>query len=325
MKMRDLIFSALVVVAIASSPSFAQIVISNNFDGDDTNDLGGAFVLSSNGLEDNDASVPATGLIQFQDVDTSNPTLGFTSSTAVDLTSFDGFTVEWVVASGVNTADIRSNGWFFGVQDGVGMQGVGDSLWNNVPDAIGVTLFRGGDFSRAEFAESFASDGAGESFASVGTSDAAAAADGFTISLTLNSDNTWSVSSVGLDTGSGELSGSGTLVAADTYASFADNLFASSFFQVNSQADGASGAGGATPGNVGGQYTSVTVTGIQNQGGPCLLGDVNLDGVVDFFDIQPFIDALSMQGFQCEADVDENMMVDFFDIQPFINILAGTP
>ena len=133
------------------------------------------------------------------------------------------------------------------------------------------------------------------------------------------------MSYVGLDTGSGELSGSGTLVAADTYASFADNLFASSFFQVNSQADGASGAGGATPGNVGGQYTSVTVTGIQNQGGPCLLGDVNLDGVVDFFDIQPFIDALSMQGFQCEADVDENMMVDFFDIQPFINILAGTP
>ena len=230
MKMRDLIFSALVVVAIASSPSFAQIVISNNFDGDDTNDLGGAFVLSSNGLEDNDASVPATGLIQFQDVDTNNPTVGFTSSTAVDLTSFDGFTVEWVVASGVNTADIRSNGWFFGVQDGVGMQGVGDSLWNNVPDAIGVTLFRGGDFSQAEFAESFASDGAGESFASVGTSDAAAAADGFTISLTLNSDNTWSVSSVGLDTGSGELSGSGTLVAADTYASFADNLFASTFW-----------------------------------------------------------------------------------------------
>ena len=58
-------------------------------------------------------------------------------------------------------------------------------------------------------------------------------------------------------------------------------------------------------------------------GPPCLLGDVNLDGVVDFFDIQPFIDVLSMQGFQCEADVDGNMMVDFFDIQPFINILAG--
>ena len=59
---------------------------------------------------------------------------------------------------------------------------------------------------------------------------------------------------------------------------------------------------------------------------PCdvggLLGDVNLDGVVDFFDIQPFIDLLAVQTFQFEADIDGNMAVDFFDIQPFINILA---
>ena len=124
-----------------------------------------------------------------------------------------------------------------------------------------MTLFRNADFSSAEFAESFGSNGTGESFTSVGTSNAAAA-DGFTISLTLNDDRTWEVSSVGLDSGSGELSGSGTLVATDTYASFADNLFASTFFQVNSQGGGASGEGGATPGNVGGQYNSVTVTGI---------------------------------------------------------------
>ena len=57
--------------------------------------------------------------------------------------------------------------------------------------------------------------------------------------------------------------------------------------------------------------------------GACMLGDVNMDGVVDFFDIQPFIDLLANQAFQCEGDIDGNMMVDFFDIQPFINILAG--
>ena len=55
----------------------------------------------------------------------------------------------------------------------------------------------------------------------------------------------------------------------------------------------------------------------------CLLGDINMDGVVDFFDIQPFIDLLSNQAFQCEGDVDENGVVDFFDIQPFISILPG--
>ena len=54
-----------------------------------------------------------------------------------------------------------------------------------------------------------------------------------------------------------------------------------------------------------------------------LLGDVDMNGVVDFFDIQPFIDLLTNQMFQFEADIDGNGTVDFFDIQPFINILSG--
>ena len=56
---------------------------------------------------------------------------------------------------------------------------------------------------------------------------------------------------------------------------------------------------------------------------PFLLGDVNMDGVVDFFDIAPFIELLSSQTFQAEADIDGNGVVDFFDIQPFIDILSG--
>ena len=57
--------------------------------------------------------------------------------------------------------------------------------------------------------------------------------------------------------------------------------------------------------------------------GPVLRGDVNLDGVVDFFDIHPFIDLLAAQEFQDEADIDQNGVANFFDIQSFINILAG--
>ena len=56
---------------------------------------------------------------------------------------------------------------------------------------------------------------------------------------------------------------------------------------------------------------------------PFLLGDVNRDGVVDFFDIQPFVNVLAAQTFQAEADINEDGDVDFFDIQPFINILSG--
>jgi len=54
-----------------------------------------------------------------------------------------------------------------------------------------------------------------------------------------------------------------------------------------------------------------------------LLGDVNRDGVVDFFDISPFIVLLSSGEFQAEADVDQSGFVNFFDISPFIIILSG--
>ena len=53
------------------------------------------------------------------------------------------------------------------------------------------------------------------------------------------------------------------------------------------------------------------------------LGDVNLDGNVNFLDITPFIAVLSGSGFQNEADTDQNGVVNFLDITPFIGILAG--
>lgn len=54
-----------------------------------------------------------------------------------------------------------------------------------------------------------------------------------------------------------------------------------------------------------------------------LIGDVNLDGVVDFLDISPFIGVLSSGLFQVEADCDGNGTVDFLDISAFIAILSG--
>ena len=58
--------------------------------------------------------------------------------------------------------------------------------------------------------------------------------------------------------------------------------------------------------------------------GSTLLGDVNLDGAVNFLDISPFIAVLSSNEFQAEADVDNSGAVDFLDISPFIAILAGS-
>ena len=57
---------------------------------------------------------------------------------------------------------------------------------------------------------------------------------------------------------------------------------------------------------------------------PTLLGDVNLDGVVDFFDLDLFVSVLTSLTFQDEADINRDGVVNFFDITPFIGILSNT-
>ena len=54
-----------------------------------------------------------------------------------------------------------------------------------------------------------------------------------------------------------------------------------------------------------------------------LPGDVNLDDVVDFLDIAPFIGLLTSGTFQAEADTNPDMVVDFLDIAPFIALLTS--
>ena len=58
--------------------------------------------------------------------------------------------------------------------------------------------------------------------------------------------------------------------------------------------------------------------------GGVLLGDVNLDGVVNFLDIPSFISVLTIGGFQAEADLDQSGSTNFLDISPFIALLTGT-
>ena len=54
-----------------------------------------------------------------------------------------------------------------------------------------------------------------------------------------------------------------------------------------------------------------------------LKGDVNMDGMVTFLDINPFIGVLSSNGSQAEADCNCDGVVNFLDISTFIDILAG--
>ncbi len=54
-----------------------------------------------------------------------------------------------------------------------------------------------------------------------------------------------------------------------------------------------------------------------------LLGDSNLDGMVDFLDISSFISILQNGDFLDEADINRDGVVNFLDISPFIDLLTG--
>ena len=62
-----------------------------------------------------------------------------------------------------------------------------------------------------------------------------------------------------------------------------------------------------------------TIPGVNGDG--FLIGDVNLDGDVNFLDIGPFIRILSAGDYLFEADVNADGDVNFLDIGPFIRLL----
>ena len=55
-----------------------------------------------------------------------------------------------------------------------------------------------------------------------------------------------------------------------------------------------------------------------------VLGDANLDGVVNFSDIPAFIAALQAGSSLAQADINQDGVVDFTDIGPFIGLLAAS-
>ena len=52
-------------------------------------------------------------------------------------------------------------------------------------------------------------------------------------------------------------------------------------------------------------------------------GDVNMDGLINLLDVQPFVDLISSGEFQAEADVNKDGTVNLLDIDPFIDLLTS--
>lgn len=55
-----------------------------------------------------------------------------------------------------------------------------------------------------------------------------------------------------------------------------------------------------------------------------ILGDVNLDGIVNLLDVSPFINLLTVGQFQAEADINGDGVVDLLDVAPFVELLTGS-
>lgn len=191
-------------------------------------DVGPSLQQATNSLGTGGSADPATGVITTGT--NNNSTYGLNSSSLVDVTSVagaTGFTVEWVI-SGIsqNVGAIQSNDMFFGVTGNSSTATNGDpSLFNNSGNAIGIKLDVIGSVS-SFFEVGSSSTGAQQTTAL--TTDSME--DGFTLSFTVNDDNTWSATSTGL---SSEINTSGTLAHA-TYAGIASNLGAYTSVQGNS-------------------------------------------------------------------------------------------
>ena len=57
--------------------------------------------------------------------------------------------------------------------------------------------------------------------------------------------------------------------------------------------------------------------------GTVVLGDVNLDGIVNGLDVDPFVDVLLNGPYQTEADMNEDGEVNGLDVDPFVAAVVG--
>ena len=220
--------TVLLQVSRLFSAAPGQTMVSNNFDGNDGNDIGSLIQLVSNGAEDTDMSDASTGVISFSDVDSGTPSVGLTSTVGVDFSEVSGFTIEWTV-DGLHSTNVNphTHGWFFGVQNTTAANSAqatsGSFLWNNTPYAIGIRV------SQPEALELVENPGGG--YTSTGilplVDIGSFTNSTITVSLTVYSNNTWSATTTGFDVNVTETNGTlGTVL----YEDVASSVFASSFY-----------------------------------------------------------------------------------------------
>ena len=246
--MRKILFSVFTCLTLlAGSANADTVLLQHSFGSDVANDVG-SVVGFGNGTGSNVVTDATTGNLSFDFEDSPGvpggvPTYGFASSAAVDASGFvNGFQVDWTVDSAVNglgSTGGTANGWFFGVSTSAVLYNQAGS--GAAPLSFGFVLEDAGAAPAVvERRNRVSVLGSDPTTASVD--------DGFSVSLTVRPDNTWTVSTSGLDA---DLSGTGTLEDV-TFTTLASSLFANTTYQA------AATSGGSASVN----YGNVTVTGL---------------------------------------------------------------
>ncbi|MCH7227092.1 hypothetical protein [Haloferula sp. A504] len=222
-----------------------NVLIDQTFDGL-ANDIGGlTFQKIDNGAGGAGSVDFSTGLITTTGVaaNTPNSNVGINTSSPIDVGALaptaNGFKITFEVsATDVAVSDLYYNGLFFGVTSGSDANGTaGPSLWANNPHGFGYVAGSGDggsiefgygedNFVRQDAEGGAANDGNSVNKVLGGTApDDASFQDGFTITLSLFDDDTWTLTSTGLST---DLNGSGSLTTTGTgmfdYAAISSDL-----------------------------------------------------------------------------------------------------
>lgn len=225
-----------VVIALGAFTASAQaetILIDKTFDGNNANDIGPSFQQVTNNATvaaSGGSSNTITGLIT-----TGNKTpsaYGFNNATLTTIPlGTTSITATFVVSSTLSNAhpvsDLIANGMFFGIVSGSNATDTGaGGLFNNNPRAFGYVA--GSDsHGKHTIIQDLNQNTASKQFALPGIPTDASYQDGFTVAVTMNSDNTWSIITTGLSTnatGTGSYAGSLTTtgIAGESFYTFAD-------------------------------------------------------------------------------------------------------
>lgn len=217
--------AALTIAIAFAGTTHAAVLIDNDFG--PGGDIGPAFQQFSNGQGSGYSADPSTGVIDTGN-NVNNNNTGLNTVATVDASGTDGFTMTWTVSSADITpatgSGIFYNGWFFGVTNNPATNG--SAIWTNSGLAVGVLIDGGSSYSDWQFVDS---DGTKTQHALNGAPPTVASIeDGFTVTLTVNNDDTWEVSTTGLSNAS---TTTGSLSTNVTYADIAGTLVANTSIQ----------------------------------------------------------------------------------------------